>query len=144
MGAVYNQIVNYQNKFHGGIAWRLAKHASVIELHLNPDEMVIYAFPGQRNDSFWNVFSTCIVCLTNKRLLIGQKNLIFGYSLTSITPDLFNDMEVYQGLIWGRVVIDTVKEVVILTNLDKHALPEIETNITQFMIKEKQKYASKA
>lgn len=84
---------------------------------------MLYAFPGQQNDNFWDVFSTCVICLTNHRILIGQKHLLFGYSLTSITPDLFNDMEVYQGLIWGKVVIDTMKEVVILTNLDKHALP---------------------
>lgn len=142
MGAIYNEVIKFTNKYHGGIAWRIKKHCDVIEMHLNPDEIAIFAFPGQKNDNFWNVFSTCVVCLTNHRILIGQKNLIYGYSLTSITPDLFNDMEVYQGLIWGKVVIDTIKEVVILTNLDKHSLPEIETNISQLMMKEKQKYRS--
>src|SRR5574344_3131111 len=142
MGIVYNKIMEYQRKHHGGVAWRLKKHSAVVEIHLNPDEIVLYAFPGQKNDSYLDIFSTCVVCLTNHRILIGQKNLIFGYSLTSITPDLFNDMEVYRGLIWGRVVIDTIKEVVILTNLDKHSLPEIETNISQLMMKEKKKYRS--
>lgn len=140
MNPVYNKVLEFKHKFHGGIAWRLKKHSHVVEIHLNPGEEVLYAFPGQKNDNFWDVFSTCVVCLTNHRLLIGQKNLLFGYSLTSITPDLFNDMEVYQGMIFGRIVIDTVKELVILTNLDKHALPDIETNITQFMIEEKEKY----
>lgn|SRR5574344_2085107 len=142
MSPVYNELLKFQNKYHGGIAWRLKKHCAVVDLHLNPDEIVIFAFPGQKNDNFWNFFSTCVVCLTNHRILIGQKNLIYGYSLTSITPDLFNDMEVYQGLIWGKVVIDTIKEEVILTNLDKHSLPDIETNITQLMMREKQKYRS--
>jgi hypothetical protein len=111
-------------------------------MHLNPDEEVLFAFPGQKNDNFWNIFETCVVCLTNHRILIGQKNLIFGYSLTSITPDLFNDMEVYQGLFFGKVVIDTIKEVVVLTDLDKHSLPAIETNVTQLMMQEKMKYGS--
>ena len=142
MNLVYNKVMEYVHKYHGGVAWRLKKHSGVVELHLNPDEEVLYAFPGQKNDNFWDVFSTCVICLTNHRILIGQKHLIFGYSLTSITPDLFNDMEVYQGLIWGRVVIDTIKEVVILTNLDKHALSNIETNITQFMMAEKEKYGN--
>ena len=32
---------------------------------------------------------------------------------SSITPDLFNDLSVYEGLIWGKVDIDTVKEEVL-------------------------------
>lgn len=74
--------------------------------------------------------------------MIAQKRVLFGYSLNSITPDLFNDMQIYRGILWGKITIDTVKEVVILTNLDKKSLPEIETNISEFMMKEKKKYAS--
>lgn len=143
MNTVYDKVMEYKKKYHGGVAWRLMRHSNVVERHLNPDEIVTYAFPGQKNDNFWDFYSTCVVCLTNHRILIGQKNLFFGYSLTSITPDLFNDMEVYQGIIWGKVVIDTIKETVILTNLDKNALADIETNITQFMMGEKEKYGYK-
>ena len=142
MGATYNELMKYKKKYHHGIAWRLAKHCEVIDLHLNSDEKVLYAFPGQKNDSFTHIFSTCVVCLTNKRIVIGQKFLLWGYKLTSITPDLFNDLEVRQELIWGRVVIDTVKEVVTITNLDKSALPEIETSISSFMMEEKQRYVN--
>jgi hypothetical protein len=85
---------------------------------------------------------TVVVALTNKRILIGQKNILFGYMLSSITPDLFNDMQVYDGILFGKITIDTVKEVTTITNLSKRSLPEIETNITEFMMKEKQKYAS--
>ena len=46
-------------------------------------------------------------------------------------------------LIWGRVIIDTIKEVVTVSNLSKKALPEIETEISTFMMKEKMKYARK-
>ena len=140
MSVVYEKIKEYRKKHHGGIAWRLKKHSQVVEMHINPNELVLYAFPGQKNDHFLHFFSTCVVALTNERILIGQKNLIFGYKLISITPDLFNDLSVSQGLIWGRVVIDTVKEEVILTNLDKHALPDIETNITQKMMEKKKLY----
>jgi len=38
------------------------------------------------------------------------------------------------------VYIDTVKEVIRLSNLQREALPEIETAITEYMIREKQKY----
>ena len=49
-------------------------------------------------------------------------------------------MEVHQGLLFGRITIDTIKEEVFLSNLPKSGVDEIETNITEFMMKEKQKY----
>lgn len=144
MGVVLKKVKEFKKRYPGCVAWRLAKNSDVVEMHLNSDEIVLFAFSGQKNDSFWDFFSTAVVCLTNHRILIGRKHVLYGYSVTSITPDLFNDLGVYQGLIWGKVVIDTIKEVVTITNLDRHCLPEIETNITKFMMKEKQKYANRS
>ena len=59
---------------------------------------------------------------------------------TQITPDLYNDMRIYRGLLFGKITIDTVKEVVTISNLSKSSLDDIETNISQFMMKEKLKY----
>ena len=136
----FEKVKEFKKKYPGTVAWRLYQNASVVEEHLNPDEEVIYAFAGQKNDSFLDFFTTAVVVLTNKRILIGQKRVLFGYSLNSITPDLFNDMQIFRGLLWGKVTIDTVKETVILTNLDKESLIEIETTITEFMMEEKKKY----
>ena len=72
--------------------------------------------------------------------VIGQDDIIVGYNLNSITPDLFNDLQVYSGIIWGKITIDTVKETVEISNLDKRSLAEIETSVTSFMIAEKKKY----
>lgn len=141
MKEVYKQIQNFNKKFGNTVMWRIKKHSAIIEKHLNPGEEIIYAFAGQYNENPLNFYSTVAVALTNKRILIGQKNILFGYTLNTITPDLFNDMQVYAGLFWGRITIDTVKEVITITNLDKKSLAEIETNITEFMMKEKQKYA---
>ena len=143
MGAAYNQVMEFRRKFPGGIAWRIKKHCAVIDKHLNKDEIILFAFAGQKNDSFTNIFDTCVVCLTNKRIIMGQKCLLWGYHLNSITPDLFNDLEVHQELIWGRIVIDTVKEVVVVSNIAKRGLAEIETNISTYMMKEKKKYGKK-
>ena len=139
---VYQKVLEYNRKYRGCIAWRIKKHSEVINMHLNPNEHVLFAFAAQKNYSFTYIFSTCVVALTNKRLLIGQKGLLFGYYLTSITPDLYNDIKVHQGLFWGRVIIDTVKEKVVISNIDKHGLDEIETSITEYMIEEKKKYYS--
>ena len=69
--------------------------------------------------------------------MIATKRLVFGYFFVSITPDLYNDITIKKGLIWGSVIIDTVKEKVFLSNIDPKALPEIENNITDIMRKTK-------
>ena len=53
---------------------------------------------------------------------------------------MYNDLTVREGVIWGRVTIDTVKEVITISKLSKKALSKIETEITEYMIREKQKY----
>lgn len=140
MGKVYNYALNFKRKHQGGIAWRLKKHCEVVEKHLNPGEEVIFAFAGQKNTKVYEPFFSCVVVLTSKRILIGQKRVVWGYFLSSITPDLYNDLLVYQGLIWGKITIDTVKEKVSISNLPKSGLDEIETNISEMMMSEKQKY----
>lgn len=144
MESVYSQAMAFKKKYPGGITHhRLAKHASIIEKHLNPGEVVTFAFAAQKNAKAADFFETAIVAITNERILIGQKRVLFGYFLSSITPDLYNDMQVKSGIIWGSVTIDTVKEVIELSNIAKKALPEIETKITSFMMKAKKKYKDK-
>ncbi len=140
MATVLSQVLDFKRKYKGGISWRVKKHAMVVSKHLNPGEEVIFAFPAQKNNEFYNITTTCVVALTNKRILIGQKRVAWGYFLSSITPDMYNDLTIYQGLIWGHVTIDTVKEVVYLSNLPKKSLEEIETQITSYMMEEKKKY----
>ena len=95
----------------------------------------------EKNDNPFNIFGTAVITLTNKRLLIGRKRVVFGYFLNSVTPDMFNDLKISSGLIWGKVFIDTVKEFIVLSNLSKEALVEIETEISSYMLEEKKKYA---
>ncbi len=142
MGKVYDMANLFRKKHAGGVIWRLKEHCNIIDKHLNPGEEVKFVFAGQKNEKFYDLFTTCVVVLTNKRILIGQKRVFWGYFLSSITPDLYNDLFVYQGLIWGKVKIDTIKEAVTISNLPKSGLDEIETNITEMMMREKQKYAN--
>lgn len=140
MGQVENLVLNFKRKYPGGISWRVRKHARIIENYLNPDEKVLYAFCAQKNDTFSEIFNTFAVAITNKRIMLGHKRLFWGNFYYTITPDLYNDMQIYNGLIWGKIVIDTVKEVVVLTNLPKKSLDEIETVISEFMMEAKKKY----
>ncbi len=140
---VYKKVLEFKNRHPGTIAWRLKQNSSVVERHLNPDEEVLYAFAAQKNDSSFDIFGTAVVAITSKRILIGRKRVVIGYFLNSITPDMFNDLKVQAGLIWGRIYIDTVKEFVTLSNISISALDEIETQITEYMMEEKKKYATK-
>lgn len=138
--SVYKKVREFKNKYPFSISWRLKKHSEIIEKHLNPGEKIVYAFAAQKNDNPLDIITTNVIVLTDQRILLGQKRLLFGYFFTVITPDLFNDLKVNMGILWGKIYIDTVKEVVKLSNIQKEALPEIETNVTRYMMEEKKKY----
>lgn len=143
MSKCYDLVREFKKKYPLTVAFRLRRHCEVIDKHLNPGEDVIYAFPAQKNDSSFMMINTCVVALTNKRIVIGIKRLLWGYFFISITPDMFNDLTVSGGLIWGGIVIDTIKEKVVLTNIAPGGLPEIESVITDYMMEEKKKYKSR-
>ena len=138
--SVYEMLSKQKQKFGGTISWRLKAHAKVLQKHLNQDEDILYAFSGQKNFSSLNIFNTYAVILTNKRIMIAQKRLLFGYFFLSITPEMFNDINIKSGIIWAKVNIDTIKEEVTLSNISKAAVTEIETIITDYMMSEKRKY----
>ena len=140
MSIVYEKAKEFKKKYPLTVAWRLKQHSKIIDLHLNPGEEIKYVFTCQKNDNPIDIITTYIVALTNKRIILGQKRLLFGYFFTAITPDMFNDLQVKMGIIWGKIIMDTVKETVIFSNIEKDALDEIETNITEYMMKEKKKY----
>ena len=141
--SVYKKVLKFKEKYPMTIGWRLKQNSSVVERHLNPDEEVRYAFIAQKNDNPFNIFNTAVIALTNKRILIGRKRVLVGYFLNSITPDMYNDLKISSGLIWGKVYIDTIKEFVTFSNLSKESLTEIETQITSYMMEEKKKYGKR-
>ncbi len=137
---VYQQVKKFKQKYPMTISWRLKAHCKVIDQHLNPGEEVRFAFAAQKNNNPLDIITTYVIVVTNKRIILGQKRMLFGYFFTSITPDLFNDLKVKMGLIWGTVIIDTVREKVFLSNIQREALDEIETAISEYMMEEKIKY----
>jgi hypothetical protein len=137
----YKLVRKFKNKYPLTIAWRLRQHSEVIQEHMNPGEKILYVFAGQKNDSPLDIVNTNIVALTDKRIMVATKRLVFGYFFKSITPDMYDDLTVNKGMIFGTVVIDTIKEVIKITNIDPAALNEIETNITEIMLKQKKELA---
>lgn len=137
---LFKEVKKFKKKYPLTVAWRIKSNSKIVELHLNPGEKVEYVFAGQKNDTFIDIFSTGVVAITNKRILIGRKRVLFGYSLDSIMPYMYNDLNIRAGLIWGKVILDTIKEEIVLTNIDKAALNEIETHISENMMRLKKEY----
>ena len=139
-GVVYNSIKDFLRKYPATIAWRVKKHSSVVEEHLNDDEVVLYSFAGQKNSNFMQPFFTTVVVFTNKRMLLGRKKYLGRYDYSSITPDMLNDFEIKTSILYGIVEIDTVKEHFYIGCLDKRSLPSIEDALSKYMVNEKLKY----
>ena len=140
MGIVYEKALEFKKRYPSTIAWRIKKNSKIIEDHLNPNEKVLYVFLGQKNDSALNILTTAVIALTSERLLIGRKRVVIGYFLDSITPDMFDDIKLFSGIIWGKIYIDYVKEFITLSNISNNALGEIEKIISEFMMEQKKKY----
>ena len=136
----YEKIREFLKKYPFTIAWRVKQHCKIIDKHLNPDEKILYMFVGQKNDRAADMFNTYVIALTDKRIMVATKRLVFGYFFKSITPDMYNDLTIHKGIFFGSVILDTIKEVITITNIDPKALSEIETNITEIMIEQKKKY----
>ena len=128
---IYRQAKAFKKKYPATIAWRIKAHAKVAAQVLNPDEKVEYVFVAQKNDRFYDIITTYIILLTNKRMLFCQKRLLFGYFSTSVQRYMFNDLKIKKGIFWGKVYIDTIKEFIALSNISKKALLEIETKISE-------------
>lgn len=140
MKSAYDFLKTFIKKYPLTMAWRIKAHAKVVDEHIGADEKILYAFVGQNNESVVEIFNTYVVVFTNKRIAFAKKRLLFGYFFKSITPDMYNDLSVNKGLIWGNVTIDTVKEVIRMTNIDAKALPEISQTINEIMINQRKEY----
>lgn len=134
---IYEMAKDFERRFPGTIAWRLKAHCKLAAELINKDEEILYAFASQKDPNSFNIFSTFIFVVTDKRIVLAQKRLFYGYFYYSITPDMFNDLTLRVGLIWGKAIIDTVKEQVYLSNLSREAIKEIETVLTKYMIQKK-------
>lgn len=137
MNIIYDKAREFKRKYPSTVAFRLKAHAKVASKYIGDDEEVKYVFLAQKNFRSYEIFNTNIIVLTDKRLLVATKRLIFGYFFRMITPDMFNDLTIKQGIFWGKVIIDTINEKVVLSNIDSNALAEIDDNITMHMLEEK-------
>ena len=136
---VYAVVTDFLRKYPLTITWRIRQHSKIVAKHLNEEEEIYYIFAAQRNPNSLNILSTAIIAFTSKRIMIAQKRVLWGYNLVSITPDMFNDFEVYKGLLFGKLDIDTIKEQIKLSDIDPKGLVEIESELSDYLVKVKPK-----
>ena len=72
--------------------------------------------------------------------MLVSSRVLFGYRFKSITPDMYNDLTISANIFWGKVIIDTIKEKIFFKFISKSALPEIEIEITSYMMEQKKLY----
>ena len=137
---IYRKAKEFRRRFPLTLAFRLKAHSKILAKHLNNGEKILYVFTAQKGGSNLDIVSTYVIAITNKRIMIARKRFVFGYFFLAITPDLFNDIKVRMGLIWARLEIDTVKEFIVLSNIQSGAASEIETAITQYVMREKKRF----
>ena len=83
--SVYPKVLRFKRKYSMTVAFRLKKHAAVVDNIIDKDEKVLYVFCGQKGGSNKEIFSSCVIALTNQRIIIGTKRVLWGYFLTTIT-----------------------------------------------------------
>lgn len=137
---IYSLAREFKKKYPKTIAFRLKAHAKIATKFIGEDEQIKFVFPAQKNYKSFELFDTYLIILTDKRLVIVRKRVFFGYFFKMITPEMFNDLTIKNSIIWGKVIIDTIKEKVILSNIDPNALAEIDDKVTMTMIEEKKKF----
>lgn len=137
---IYNNAKKFRRRHPLTIGFRLKAHSKIAAKHLNDGEKIKYVFAAQKGPSSFDIISTYVIVITDRRIMIARKRLLFGYLFLSVTPDLLNDLKVRKGLVWAKVEIDTVKEFIILSNIQSGAASEIETAVTQYVLKGKRKY----
>ena len=144
MSSTYELVKNFKKSYPSTITWwRLKAHSKLVDKYLGPKEKVLYAFAGQNDNSYSSIFNTAVLAITNERLIVSQDRLLVGYKFLSITPDMYNDLTIDAGLIWGTVILDTVKEMIYFSNISKKALPEIQLKISSHMNEAKKCYPDK-
>ena len=97
---IYEKVKEFKRKYPMTVAWRLKAHSKLVAKHLKEEEEVLYAFAAQKNNNPLDIITTYVIVITDKRIIMGQKRLIFGYFFTIITPEMLNDLTIRMGIFW--------------------------------------------
>lgn len=125
MGRVYEKLMLFKNRYPHTLTSRLYAHATVAENSLADKEEVLYASCG-----FDELFRTIIFVVTDKRVLVARKKLVYGYYCTSIDKEKICQINTSKGMFLTNVSIRTLTETFGSVNLfDDEAADDIKRSI---------------
>ena len=122
---IYLGAKEFKKKYPKTIAFRLKAHAKVASKFVDNGEKVKYVFVAQKNFKSYEICNTNIVVLTDKRLVVATKRLLFGYFYRVITPDMFKD--VYKR----QVLLSKIRSLKIPVTIQNELLNDKYQNIYQ-------------
>jgi hypothetical protein len=107
MGIVYEKILRFKNKYPSTFALRLKKHAEVAEKSLMKGEKVYEAYCACNEN-----FRSYAIVITDKRIILAHKNLMFGYHVESISKDKIYKIDNEQGFKWSEISLNSLTETI--------------------------------
>lgn len=130
------EFYNYcsENEFGQGVSrsWGI-KHFQLVVDMLQPDEDVKMCFLGIHNyKSPTTHDNTFAYAITNKRIIMAQKKM-FGQVTQTVQLDYVNDITTKSGLMFGIVMIDTMKETIKVA-VDKDAAMNISSKVHDLLL----------
>lgn len=87
------------------------KHFKIIENNLMDNEKVHMTFIGLHNYiSATKHNNNFAYAITNKRIMLAQKNTIAGENFQTISLKNINDITLQSGIVYAIITVDTIKE----------------------------------
>lgn len=102
---IYEKVMEFKNKFSGVPATRLERHAEVAMKSLAEGENVLHVYCGL--DEFYR---TQIVVVTDRRVIVARKKLLFGSRISSIDRDKVCNIHNRRSLLWNDIFFNTLTE----------------------------------
>ena len=132
---IYRRVKEFKRKYPMTIAFRLRAHAKIVSKFIGSDEEIKYVFVAQKNYQSYEIINTNIIVLTDKRLVVATKRLVFGYFLKVITPDMFNDLT-NEGAKTEVISSDSIKPEVNVRQIPDDNTEEYSTDTFMFNTKD--------
>lgn len=119
---------------HYGSGWNEdwgIRHFRLIEDNLMNGEEVLMSFIGLHNyKSATKHDNNFAYAITNRRIIMAQKDVIVGERLKTVSLEYINDITFQSGIALGVMTIDTIKEV-FNVGLDKQSAQRINAKVLE-------------
>lgn len=93
------------------------KEVSYLPEILSPDEHILSLISGFLDSNTW------IITLTEKRLILLDKGMIYGLKQRELPLDKINSISQKLGMMWGSVHIQDGASGIKIDNIDKKCIP---------------------